>query len=160
MKHASATRLIPSLAALGVGLTGCSEDIAGEWTVDVFDGMGLPMESSMEMTYADYGYSQSYSASGWMSIDGTGTASLEVQMSYAYSESEGGATESYSEDETYAYSGMVTQVDKARFQIRLTGDENEDDEKLDLDCTIRGDDLLDCDERADGGMYRFSRKEG
>jgi hypothetical protein len=95
-----------------------------------------------------------------MSIDGTGTATLEVQMSYAYSSSYGGTTESYSGEETYSYSGMVTQVDKARFQIRLTGDDNADDEKLDLDCTIRGEGLLDCDERADGGMYRFSRKEG
>jgi hypothetical protein len=81
-----------------------------------------------------------------------------VQISYAYSYSDGGATESKSEEETYTYTGMVTQVDKVRFQIRLQ--ESDEGDELDLDCTIRGEGLLDCDDRADGGIYRFSRKEG
>ncbi len=155
MKH---TRVIPSRAALGVGLTGCSDDIVGEWTVDWFDGQALPVENTSDVTYSGYVYSQSTSMSGWLRVDETLTATLEIQYAYAYSYSNAYATDSSSESETYTYTGMVTKVDKARFQIRLQ--ESDDGDALNLDCTLREEGPLDCDDREEGGVFMFSRKEG
>ena len=171
-------RLIPSLAALSVSLTGCGDDIAGNWEVTNADDEALPFETfySLSATGGDYDgvyFGLSESASGSMMVSASGEVTLYYNFTYAYSYvSPDGNSQSYSEECTYTSTGTSLSSARRSFEIRIDAysgvcvdqDGNREDlgddlsSRLNLDCVLHPErDLLDCIERESGGYWSFER---
>jgi len=176
----STKRLIPSLAALSVSLTGCGDDIAGNWELTNAHGVSLPFEdfSTLSATggaYDGFYYGYTSEARGSMVVSASGEVSLIYSLSYAFSyEGAGGYSyaESYSYDCTYTMTGRSLSPERRRFEIRLDTesmvcvdqDGNREEVSyeeaglLKLDCSLHPEyKLLDCIERNHGGYWSFER---
>ena len=175
-------RLIPSLAALSVSLTGCGSDVAddditGAWDVTVADVINLPVYNYESMTatggaYDGFGYGYTVSLSGTLVIDSSGGAEWTASQSYSYVYSDEYGSESESETCTYSYYGLSKHLEQRRFEIRFDsstevcessdGDRHEDSgtAEMNLDCVLHPEwGVLDCIERTDGGYWAFERSE-
>jgi hypothetical protein len=177
-------RLIPSLAVLSVGLTGCgggAEGIEGTWALAYMNDVGLPLETTYALTatggpYDGYYSGYTYSVTGSLAISASGTASLTLNLD----ETEGycpytedGVSTSYSRQCTYTTAGVSTEVEPRSFEIRLDGQtsacensegeetEGSTDQQLNLDCVLHDQPvLLDCVDRDAGGYWAFERSKG
>ena len=174
----STKRLIPSLAALSVSLTGCGDDIAGNWALTTIDGSSLPFEnfSTLSATggaYDGFYYGYALEARGSMVVSASGEVSLIYKLGYAFSyEEPGGYSYAESYDCTYTFTGSSLSPERRRFEIRFNtvstvcvdqdGNREEDGDEesglLNLDCSLHPEyELLDCIDRNYGGYYSFER---
>ena len=173
----SSKRMIPSLAALSVSLTGCGDDIAGNWELTSADSSSLPYEnfsilSATGGAYDGFYYGYTYEASGSMTVSASGNVSLIYQQSYSYTYQN--LYDSYSESYncTYTVTGSSFSPERRRFEIRFnavssvcvdqegnTEEYNEEvDGLLNLDCALHPErDLLDCIDRNYGEYWSFER---
>ena len=177
-------RLVPSLAILSVGLTGCgggTEGNAGTWDLTFMNDVGLPLETTYALTatggpYDGYYSGYTYSISGSLTVSASGAASLTLNVD----ETEGYCPFSEEEESTFyslhcaaTTTGQFVEVEPRSFEIRLDGqtsvcensegEETEEsaDQKLNLDCVLHEDPvLLDCVDRDAGGYWAFERSKG
>ena len=145
---------IPTTAALGLGLTGCTglESVEGDWNATVLDGFEWPVEYTI-LFYVPI----AYSLTGTLSIDNAGTARLQLEEYYSVDYTVLGYEEPYTYTYTYTYTGAISKASKRKYSIQL---ENEGGSELALDCVLRDRDMLDCDERFEedvGNVFVFER---
>jgi len=174
-------RLIPSLAALSVGLTGCGgngEGIEGSWELTIMNDVGLPLVTTYALTatggpYDGYYSGYTYSVTGSLEVQAPAKASLTLNLDETegycpYSEE--GESSSFSRHCATTTVGQFVAVEPRSFQIRLPGQtrlcedsegeetEESEDKKLNLDCVLHDDPaLLDCVDRDAGGYWAFER---
>jgi hypothetical protein len=177
-------RLIPSLAVLGVSLTGCgggAGGIEGTWELTFMNDVGLPMETTYALTatggpYDGYYSGYTYSISGSLAVSASGSASLTLNLDETEGYcpySEDGESSSYSKHCATTTTGQFVEVEPRSFEIRLDGQtsvcensegeetEQSDDLKLNLDCVLHENPvLLDCIDRDAGGYWAFERSKG
>jgi hypothetical protein len=177
-------RLIPSLAVLSVGLTGCSGDmdgIEGTWDMTFMNDVGMPVATTYALTatggpYDGYYSGYTYSTSGSLVVSANGTASIALTLDEGEGYcpySEDGESTSYSRQCTFTTAGKSVEVEPRRFEIRLDGqtsvcensegghEEASAEQKLNLDCVLHEDPvLLDCVDRDAGGYWAFVRSKG
>jgi hypothetical protein len=136
-------RLIPSLAVLGVSLTGCgggTEGIAGTWDLTVMNDVGLPLATTYALTatggpYDGYYSGYTYNISGSLKVSTVREASAvglasrsSASLTLNLDETEGycpyseeGESSSYSLHCATTKTGQSVEVEPRRFEIRLDG---------------------------------------